>query len=207
MKNVGQILLIVGLVFSAFDSEAQNVKYGADAYKFCASCHGFKAEGNQLVNAPSLAGQTDWYLARQIRNFRDGLRGSPSDDEHGRNMAQMMKALRSDTHVADIVAYIGTLPAVKHARTMAGDVERGRAQYATCAACHGDKAQGNESLNAPALNSIEDWYQLAQLEKFKDGRRGAIDGDVYGMQMVPMAGILADEKSMQDVIAYIHSLQ
>ena len=91
--------------------------------------------------------------------------------------------------------------------TLSGDAAKGNAQYAACAACHGQKAEGNAALNAPALAGIDYWYQLAQLEKFRSGTRGAHANDVYGKQMAPMAATLADEAAMKDVVAYINSLQ
>ena len=54
---------------------AADVAAGAAAYAVCAACHGANAEGNQSLNAPKLAGQPGWYLARQVHNFKQGLRG------------------------------------------------------------------------------------------------------------------------------------
>ena len=53
-----------------------------------------------------------------------------------------------------------------------GDAAAGKAQYATCLACHGDQAQGNQALNAPRLNHLEPVYVAAQLVKFRSGVRG-----------------------------------
>lgn len=199
--------VLVGLILCAGQSPAQDARRGADEYKLCASCHGFEAEGNQLVNAPGLAGQEDWYLARQIRNFRDGVRGAAGDDVHGRTMALMTLALSDDGDVDDLVAYIGTLPEPQPELTVAGDTADGKNLYQPCAACHGVNAEGNVALNAPALARMDDWYQLAQLKKFKEGQRGTAAGDIYGRQMAPMVATLGDEQAMNDVIAYITSLR
>lgn len=207
MKNVLLVLLALGSVCQTLDAVAQDTKRGADAYKLCAGCHGFKAEGNELINAPALAGQEDWYLERQLENFRDGIRGSVSDDVHGQRMAQTMMAVDGDREIADIVAYIGTLSRISPASTLGGDTDAGRALYTPCAACHGANGEGNVTLNAPALATMQDWYQLAQLKKFADGTRGRAPGDVYGMQMAPMVATLTDEQAMRDVIAYVTSLQ
>lgn len=195
------------MAFFALDGHAQNVNHGKDDYKLCASCHGFDGAGNQLVNAPALAGQESWYLQRQIHNFRVGIRGVVSSDTHGQSMALMTKGLTSDQTIVDIVAYIGTLPAANPDSTIAGDEKNGRDQYATCAACHGTNAEGNAMLNAPALVTLDDWYQLRQLQLFRDGSRGAHADDVYGQQMRPMASVLADDKAMRDVVTYISSLK
>jgi len=199
--------LAIGLTLFSAETLAQDVGHGAEDYKLCASCHGFRGEGNPLVNAPALASQEDWYLERQIKNFRDGIRGASSDDVHGYAMAQMTRGLSSDEQILDIVAYIGTLPAPKPADTVDGDASRGKTHYAACAACHGATAEGNPALNAPALSTTGDWYQVRQLELFKEGLRGAHADDTYGQQMRPMAGVLADDAAIRDVAKYINSLK
>ncbi len=197
----------MGLALFASASLAQDVAHGADDYKLCASCHGFRGEGNALVNAPALASQEDWYLERQIKNFRDGIRGGSSDDVHGHVMAQMTRGLASDVKIADIVAYIGKLPAPNLESSVDGDAARGKTHYAACAACHGEVAEGNVVLNAPALATTDDWYQLRQLQLFKDGLRGAHADDLYGQQMRPMASVLVDNAAIRDVVSYINSLK
>lgn len=186
---------------------AQDARQGADDYKLCAGCHGFKGEGNHLVNAPKLTGLQGWYLERQISHFRDGVRGVAEGDDDGHSMALMASALTSDRDVADIVAYIATLPELPARPTLDGDVARGESLYATCAACHGAAAEGSEMTNSPSLAGMDDWYQLAQLQKFRRGQRGSAAADIYGSQMAPMASLLADEQAMLDVIAYIRSLE
>ena len=88
----------------------------------------------------------------------------------------------------------------------AGDPERGKAFYATCGACHGPNGEGMEALNAPALAGPEEWYLIRQLQNFKSGVRGTNPGDVYGMQMAPMAQTLPTPQAIEDVAAYINSL-
>ena len=43
-----------------------------------------KAEGKWALNAPRIAGMSDWYLLTQFKNFKEGKRGahlaiSPAD--------------------------------------------------------------------------------------------------------------------------------
>jgi cytochrome c oxidase subunit 2 len=89
---------------------------------------------------------------------------------------------------------------------VAGDAETGKSQYAVCAACHGDQAQGNRDLNAPKLSGQASWYLLRQIQAFKHGLRGTSDQDTYGKQMAPMAQTLVDDAAMKNVVAYIASL-
>lgn len=88
----------------------------------------------------------------------------------------------------------------------AGDPARGETLYATCGACHGPNGEGMEALQAPALAGQESWYVIRQLQNFKAGIRGANPRDVYGMQMAPMAMILPDDQAIEDVAAYIETL-
>lgn len=88
----------------------------------------------------------------------------------------------------------------------AGDPARGRELYAVCSMCHGERAQGLEEMNAPALAGREAWYLVRQLEAFRSGLRGSNPADVYGAQMAPMAKVLADKQAVEDVAAYLSSL-
>ena len=89
----------------------------------------------------------------------------------------------------------------------AGDAERGKSFYGVCATCHGDKAEGMQEMNAPALAGREEWYIIRQLQNYKAGIRGTNPADIYGLQMAPMAQILPDAQAIQDVAAYLRSLR
>jgi cytochrome c oxidase subunit 2 len=89
----------------------------------------------------------------------------------------------------------------------AGDVERGKTLFAVCSTCHGDRAEGMEEMNAPALAGREEWYLRRQIQNFKSGARGTNSSDIYGLQMAPMAQLLQDEQAISDVAAYLASLK
>ena len=89
----------------------------------------------------------------------------------------------------------------------AGDVERGRTWYAICATCHGENGEGMQEMNGPALAGREEWYLIRQIQNFKDGVRGTNPGDIYGLQMAPMAQVLPDRQAIEDVAAYLASLE
>jgi cytochrome c oxidase subunit 2 len=61
------------------------------------------------MNAPKLTGIDDWYLERQLLNYRNGIRGSHADDALGLQMQSMAKTLKDEQAVKDIVAYIQSL--------------------------------------------------------------------------------------------------
>ena len=88
---------------------------GADAaagqaiFVRCSACHGLKGEGNQPLNAPPLAGLDDWYVERQLRKFRAGVRGKAAGDLVGPAMQAMSLTLQPG-EIATIAAYVHSLP-------------------------------------------------------------------------------------------------
>ena len=190
----------------ASQQKTANVDAGRGSYAVCAACHGQQGEGNPALNAPKLAGQGAWYVARQIKNYQTGRRGAHQDDVYGKQMAPMVATLVNTQAVANVAAYIASLPNNNPAeKTISGDLEHGKKLYRTCANCHGKQGQGIQALNAPRTAGMSDWYLARQLENFKSGVRGAHTDDIYGQQMALMAFILKDESSVNDLVAYMNS--
>ena len=173
---------------------------------YCSPCHGDDGAGKAELEAPNLTGLPAWYVERQVHSFRARLRGGEFDDIAGLRMQPMAMTLSNDAEVEAVSTYIAGLASADVEVTLAGDAEKGKMFYGTCAACHGADGSGNEVLNAPPINNQADWYLLTQLEHFKSGLRGTNSKDVFGAQMRPMAMILPDEQAMLDVIAYIQTL-
>jgi cytochrome c oxidase subunit 2 len=86
-----------------------DAKHGKQLYAACAACHGAKGEGNARLQAPALAARSDWYLAKQLENFRAGLRGADERDTYGAQMRAVVATLADDKAITDVVAYINTL--------------------------------------------------------------------------------------------------
>ena len=187
-------------------SAAPDLVAGQAQYAVCSACHGVNGEGNMALNAPKITGQQDWYLERQLTNFRHGLRGSNSQDTYGAQMAPMAGILVDDAAVKNVVAYINSLPDTDAPVTISGDVARGEEIYVTCKSCHGQAGQGIWALNAPRLKGIDDWYMVRQLANYKRGTRGSHPQDLYGKQMTLMTVMLRDEQAIHDVVAYINTL-
>lgn len=173
--------------------------------RYCTTCHGTDGQGNEGVQAPRLAGMEDWYLKRQLENFRAGIRGTHPMDVEGIAM-QPMAAKLSDESIADIVEWVGSWPYKPAEVTVEGDAQAGAQLYTTCASCHGRDASGNGALGAPALLGQNDWYLVTQLKNFMAGYRGYHADDTYGQQMRPMAQMLGDEAGIINVVSYINSL-
>jgi cytochrome c553 len=179
---------------------------GDDPFGFCITCHGTDGGGNPGVEAPRIGGMEPWYLERQLRGFRAGWRGVHEDDYQGNVMRTMALALADEAELEAAAAYFAALPVTETPDTVEGDVARGKQLYLTCVACHGAAAEGNVAMQSPALADQSDWYLVKQLIHFREGIRGAAPGDSYGAQMRAMAGTLATDQDVRDVVAYINSL-
>ena len=193
--------------FAALNAKpAGNAAVGAAMYGVCAACHGQQGEGNLAMNSPKIAGQSEWYLKRQIENYKRGLRGTHENDTFGQQMIGMVATLADEAAIDSVVAHIRSLPDAAPAQTISGDTSSGERLYSVCAYCHGKDGLGVQALNAPRLAGQSDWYLKRQLENFRDDVRGAHPQDYYGFQMGLMGKSLHDEEAMNDIVAYINSL-
>ena len=192
--------------YSLTYAEADPAK-GKQHYQICAACHGQNGEGNKALNAPANGGQNEWYVIRQLKNFRAGIRGADPKDTFGTQMRPMALSLPDDQAVEDVAAYIAALDFPVTEATIKGDPAVGKKLYQPCVACHGEMGRGNKSLNAPRLSRQHDWYIVRQIQNFKAGIRGTHAKDIYGAQMRPMAQLLATDEQINDLAAYLSTLE
>ncbi|HWK73649.1 MAG TPA: cytochrome c, partial [Povalibacter sp.] len=82
---------------------------GKKLYATCQSCHGVDGRGVWSTSAPRLANMSDWYLARQLQNFRSGIRGTHPQDFNGAQMVSMAKVLADEQAINDLLDYVHTL--------------------------------------------------------------------------------------------------
>lgn len=87
-----------------------NAERGSALYATCGACHGPEGQGNRMLSAPRLAGQSDWYLVRQLEKYRAGVRGYDPADTAGAQMRAATQVLTTDQDIDDVVAFINTLP-------------------------------------------------------------------------------------------------
>lgn len=197
-----KILLLA--VFAAGVANAADPEAGKAAYGTCVACHGADAAGNPALHSPALAGQSAAYIERQLGLFRSGVRGAVEGDTFGAQMVPMAKVLADETAVADVAAYLASLPDARPVPTIAGDARAGSKQYQSkCGACHGSSGQGNDMLNSPKLTGIGDAYLVRQVQGFQRGLRGSHPDDTYGKQM-KMMSVLVSDAELNDVAAYLN---
>ena len=187
--------------------EVGNPAVGQGLYMICATCHGAQGEGNPALNSPKIAGQSAWYMKRQLMAFKSGTRGAHPDDVYGQQMAPMTVTLVDERAVDNVVAYVQTFSDEPAPSTVVGDIDRGKDIYVTCGSCHGPGGQGIQATNAPRAAGMSDWYLVTQLKNFKQGVRGGHSKDLYGKQMSMMASTLVNDQAIDDVVAYVTSLR
>jgi cytochrome c oxidase subunit 2 len=52
---------------------------------------------------------SDWYMKRQLENFKQGVRGSHPQDFSGAQMSAMAKTLKDDQAIDDVVKHIDSM--------------------------------------------------------------------------------------------------
>jgi len=90
--------------------EGGNAETGKIYFATCVQCHGANAGGNIDEYGPALNHASDWYLLTQLKNFKEGRRGTHPGDVTGAKMRPFSMTLPDEQAMKDVIAYIGTLP-------------------------------------------------------------------------------------------------
>ena len=194
------------LITVAMLALAGNVVAGGDPVAgkkkaaLCIGCHG--VDGNSSnPDWPSLAGQGEAYLAKQITDFKTGARKDGT-------MNAMVGGL-NDADIANVSAFFASNKAKGGTATesslavgeklyRSGDAGRG---IAACASCHGPSGAGNPAAKFPALAGQHAKYTIKALKDFSLGTRS---NDPASMMRV-VAGKMKDSE-MKAVAEYISGL-
>lgn len=102
MKTIAGIFLLGMLLGFAGGVAAGDATAGKDKSAACTGCHGVNGISSNPM-WPSLAGQQEGYLVKQLHAFRDGVREDPL-------MTPMSKTL-SDADIDNLAAYYNNLQA------------------------------------------------------------------------------------------------
>lgn len=180
---------------------------GKKLYANCAACHGADAAGNRQLNAPNLSILSADYMARQLRYYREGIRGAHPQDAIGKQMVGMASTVSQPEDERNLLAYIQSLPAIASSPTReGGNAKAGGAVFEVCVACHGAEGQGKGLLSAPRLAGQADWYLHRQLKLYSLGWRGKHTHDQFGTQMRFMTRTIQNPERLDDLLAYIATL-
>lgn len=199
---------ILVFTFSALASLSNAQENTPLTLKTCTSCHGDQGQGNELLYAPAIGGQQDYYIESQLNQFRMGLRGTHDSDIHG----QTMKAIADNLSEADIRLFsrlFSELPPAAKNEGLSGNVEQGEELYqSTCMSCHGTTAQGNKLLRTPNLKILDAAYISRQIAHFSNNQRGKdIKGNISAIWMRSVSTQIDTENQIQDIAAYLNSLR
>jgi cytochrome c553 len=197
----------LALAAAACSTAEAGMSRGAELFETCQPCHGPVAAGNPDIQAPAIAGLPQWYIEAQLQGFQAGWRGKHHQDLAGLRMRPMAVTLNHEGDIPSVAQYVASLPASYPPSTLHGNAGAGAAQYEqVCVACHGPDGRGNETLRAPPIVQLHDWYLVQELGDFKVGARGAHPADTWGTTMRANSILLSDQ-AMEDLIAYVQTLR
>ncbi|MBC3767745.1 c-type cytochrome [Neptunicella marina] len=175
-------------------------------FKYCTVCHGNQLMGNPNIGAPRLSGLSAWYIEKQLQAFKQGKRGMPDQSVPAHEMQSMVKEL-SDEQIHQAAIWASKTQSPVPSETIVADAKAGESLYKQCAACHGADGKGNQTIGAPALAGLHDWYLLNQFDAFKSGSRGNVQGDSQAQQMQAAANLVNSEQDLKAIVAYIQQLE
>lgn len=110
-KQIAEVVEFITAASSAKPSVTiqGDVENGRRHYATCTACHGADGQGIEALGGPDLTVTNDWYLAEQLKKFRNGSRGAHPEDTYGNQMRSATAVLPDDDSINDVVSYINTL--------------------------------------------------------------------------------------------------
>jgi cytochrome c553 len=173
MRRLTTVLIAIGSTIPSAVADML-VTDGMQPWETCAECHSLDGI-SAMARFPKLAGQRPGYIAKQVRDIRDGRRRNDSGQ-----MAATAGEIDDDS-LAKSAAYFAGLPAPSPDASLATDSQdwrRGAALYrdgdaasgiTKCSSCH-DDAQPKRP-DAPLLKAQHAAYLAKQLRDWRSGER------------------------------------
>lgn len=207
IRNTFALAGLLAVVTACNSAPEPGLARGEAVYDTCVPCHGSEGQGNQVLGAPAIAGLPQWYVESALEKYENGWRGAHPMDTVGLKMRSMANALDVAGDRGSVAEFVSGMATVDPEPALqVGDAQAGQQTFQTCIACHGPDGKGNQTVFAPPLVNQHDWYLLSQLQKFKKGWRGVNTNDTWGQTMRPNS-LLLDDAAMENVVAYIQTLQ
>ncbi len=192
------------LAAKAGDDEA-----GAAAAAPCAACHGL--DGNSVDPLyPRLAGQSEWFIARQLMLFKTGVRQNalmqpfavPLTPKQMRDLGAYYAKQPGRSGIADegVVTAAGPhlgkkMYVVGEQLYRGGDMARG---IPACMACHGPAGAGIPGTAFPRLTGQHAGYVEQRLERY---RAGEMLGDPEDNPNAPIMPAVAEDLTDLEISA------
>lgn len=180
---------------------AGNPDKGQDKVAVCSACHG--SDGNSVVGLwPSLAGQNEKYLTKQLRLVKSGDRVIAS-------MTGLLDNLE-DSDLEDIAAYYASQKNTV-GQTDESKVELGRKLYyagnlekgvPACSACHSPRGLGNSPAAYPLLSGQQPEYVAKALKDYRSGARVNEDPS----KIMAAIAYKLDDEEIEALSSFVHGL-
>jgi cytochrome c553 len=212
MNKLALIFTTVLALISTYTFAAGDAEKGKTKAADCTSCHG--VDGNALAPTfPKLAGQSEGYLLKQLKDFKSGARVDGL-------MAGLVAPL-TEKDMADLAAYYAIQKVSKGKVMQGANLALGQKIYrggkkatgvTACIACHGPTGKGIPSAGFPALASQHSMYTVKQLKAFRQHSINAQTGAVEPSRTNDYEGMMINfTKSLTNaeidaVSAYISGL-
>ena len=193
--------LLVAFVSAFFLLAAGDPKSGESKVAVCSACHG--ADGNSVVGLwPSLAGQNEKYLLKQLRLVKSGDRLIDS-------MVGLLDNL-DDSDLEDISAFYASkknkVGQVEESKLelgrklyYAGNLEKG---VPSCSACHSPRGLGNGPAAYPLLSGQQPDYVAKALKDYRSGER--INEDPS--KIMAAIAYKLDDTEIEALSSFVHGL-
>lgn len=195
---------------------AQNLDKGKEINSTCAGCHGEFGQGGSRGEYPRLAGQSAKYLESQLKAFRARTRINipmypytqerELPDEDIKDIAAYLASIELPTKWPvfkdsdDALTRLTMTERVMIIPRVTGKLANGEAIYQKqCHTCHGKTGMGRGMF--PMLVGQYTSYLKRQMDKYVKGDRPH-DEEAIGGLLNKLR-----EEDMQDILAYITSLQ
>ncbi len=176
MNKLALIFTVVLISVSTHTLAAGDTALGQEKSATCIGCHG--VNGNSMVPIfPKLAGQSQAYLLKQLREFK-------THDRTDATMAGMVAPL-TDTDMQNIAAYYASQTVTPGVAKKSANIALGEKIYrggkkstdtTACIACHGPQGKGIPAAGFPALGSQHAAYVAKQLKLFRQDSINAQNG-------------------------------
>lgn len=210
MKKFKTLVLVLSfaVLLPTCSWAAGNAEDGKNKSSTCAACHG--VDGNSVAPIwPTLAGQNEKYLIKQMQDFKKGLDGNGSKGgRYDPGMSPRMATFTQQDY-EDLAAYFSQqkrkIGAVEKALLKPGQtLYRGgnlTLRIAACIACHGPRGAGNKDAAFPALSGQSPEYVIKQLHDYKKEIRRNDPGEI----MRNIADKLSED-DMKALASYVNGL-
>lgn len=193
--------LVITFILSSPLMAAGDAAAGKQKATACAACHG--ADGNSVnPEWPKLAGQSEAYLLKQLKDFKEQKRVNP--------LMSGPVAVLSDQDMVDLAAYFATQTG-SPGSTDAAQLELGELIYrggnletgvAACTGCHSPTGAGNSAAAFPRLSGQHSKYISTQLRSFRDNLRGNDQASM--MRSVAKKMTIEEIEAVSQYIAGLH---